>query len=96
MLDGVKSAYECRLLLVSSILGYGFSEPSLERTLERKPHFISDDGGVADPGAYYMGSGACLNSRKAPKTRCSSEAEPPPRGTAATRILAWPGVCLMT
>ncbi len=91
MLDGVKNAYECRLVSVSSILGYGFSEPSLERTLERKPHFISDDGGVADPGAYYLGSGACLNSRKVPKTRCSAKAELHPRGAAATRILDWPG-----
>ena len=67
MLDRVNNANECRLVSVSSILGYGFPEASLERALERKPHFIGVDGGSTDPGAYYLGSGECLNSRKAMK-----------------------------
>ena len=58
---------ECRLLAVSSILGYGFPESSLAAGLERKPHFIGVDGGSTDPGAFYLGSGECLNSRKAMK-----------------------------
>lgn len=58
---------ECRLLAVSSILGYGFPETSLAAGLERKPHFIGVDGGSTDPGAFYLGSGECLNSRKAMK-----------------------------
>ena len=58
---------ECRLLSVSSILGYGFPESSLAAGLERKPHFIGVDGGSTDPGAFYLGSGECLNSRKAMK-----------------------------
>src|SRR6185369_4012870 len=58
---------ECRLLSVSSILGYGFPETSLAAGLERKPHFIGVDGGSTDPGAFYLGSGECLNSRKAMK-----------------------------
>ena len=58
---------ECRLLSVSSILGYGFPESSLAGGLKRKPHFIGVDGGSTDPGAFYLGSGECLNSRKAMK-----------------------------
>ena len=58
---------ECRLLSVSSILGYGFPETSLQAGLERAPHYIGVDGGSTDPGAYYLGSGECLNSRKAMK-----------------------------
>ena len=58
---------ECRLLSVSSILGYGFAESSLAAGLERKPHFMGVDGGSIDPGAFYLGSGECLNSRKAMK-----------------------------
>lgn len=58
---------ECRLLSVSSILGYGFPEASLQAGLEREPHYIGVDGGSTDPGAYYLGSGECLNSRKAMK-----------------------------
>ena len=63
----MQNASECRLLSVSSILGYGFPETSLARALERKPHFIGVDGGSTDPGAFYLGSGECLNSRKAMK-----------------------------
>jgi hypothetical protein len=58
---------ECRLLSVSSILGYGFPEASLKAGIERAPHVIGVDGGSTDPGAYYLGSGECLNSRKAMK-----------------------------
>lgn len=58
---------ECRMLSVSSILGYGFPEASLKAGLEREPHYIGVDGGSTDPGAYYLGSGECLNSRKAMK-----------------------------
>ena len=58
---------ECRLLSVSSILGYGFPESSLAAGLERKPHFMGVDGGSTDPGAFYLGSRECLNSRKAMK-----------------------------
>ena len=63
----MQNTSECRLLSVSSILGYGFPETSLARALERKPHFIGVDGGSTDPGAFYLGSGECLNSRKAMK-----------------------------
>ncbi|OGA51978.1 MAG: hypothetical protein A3G24_14645, partial [Betaproteobacteria bacterium RIFCSPLOWO2_12_FULL_62_13] len=63
----LQKADECRLLSVSSILGYGFPEASLKTGIERSPHFIGVDGGSTDPGAYYLGSGECLNSRKAMK-----------------------------
>ena len=63
----MSTAGECRLLSVSSILGYGFPEASMEAGLARKPHYIGVDGGSTDPGAFYLGSGECLNSRKAMK-----------------------------
>ena len=44
---------ECRLLSVSSILGYGFPEKSLETGLARNPHFIGVDGG--DRGNVGLG-----------------------------------------
>jgi hypothetical protein len=52
---------ECRLLSVSSILGYGFPESSLKLAMERRPHFIGVDGGSTDPGPHYLGSGEPLN-----------------------------------
>ncbi|MBI3044439.1 MAG: acyclic terpene utilization AtuA family protein [Betaproteobacteria bacterium] len=55
------------MLSVSSILGYGFPDASLTAGLEHDPHFIGVDGGSTDPGAYYLGSGESLNSRKAMK-----------------------------
>lgn len=62
-----QNEHECRLLSVSSILGYGFPESSMKAGLAREPHYIGVDGGSTDPGAYYLGSGECLNSRKAMK-----------------------------
>ena len=52
------------MLSVSSILGYGFPEQSLRTALDHHhPHYIGVDGGSTDPGAYYLGSGRCLNQR---------------------------------
>ena len=62
-----EDTYECRMLSTSGLLGYGFPESSLKLALEREPHFIGVDGGSTDPGPYYLGSGECLNSRKAMK-----------------------------
>jgi hypothetical protein len=58
----VTQAHECRLLSVSSILGYGFPESSLKLAMEKRPHFIGVDGGSTDPGPHYLGSGEPLNS----------------------------------
>ena len=38
-------------------LGYGCDLPSLERALERDPHYIAIDAGTTDIGAYYLGTG---------------------------------------
>lgn len=53
---------EFRMLATSGLLGYGFPEASLKRGMECKPDIIGVDGGSTDPGAYYLGSGECLNS----------------------------------
>ena len=58
---------ECRMLSVSSILGYGFPETSLKAGLARNPHYVGVDGGSTDPGAFYLGSGKCLSAHKAMK-----------------------------
>ncbi len=51
------------MVSISSILGYGFPEQSLKAALDHHPHYIGVDGGSTDPGAYYLGSGKCLNQR---------------------------------
>ncbi|MGH7714359.1 MAG: acyclic terpene utilization AtuA family protein, partial [Vulcanimicrobiaceae bacterium] len=38
-------------------LGYGCDLPSIERALERDPHYIAIDAGTTDIGAYYLGTG---------------------------------------
>ena len=62
-----ETANECRMLSVSSILGYGCPEASLKVGIEHNSHFIGVDGGSTDPGAFYLRSRECLNSRKATK-----------------------------
>lgn len=39
------------------MLGYGFPEASLARSLDCAPAFIGADNGSTDPGPYYLGSG---------------------------------------
>lgn len=42
----------------TAILGYGFSDASMERALRQRPDFVAVDGGSSDPGPYYLGSDA--------------------------------------
>lgn len=49
------------------MLGTGFSEASLIRAMEARPHFIGCDAGSTDPGPYYLGSGRAQPSRAATK-----------------------------
>lgn len=58
---------EFRLLSTSGLLGYSFPEASLEAGLAREPNMIGVDGGSTDPGPHYLGSGKCVNSRRAMK-----------------------------
>jgi len=53
---------ELRILSPAGIIGYGFPEKSFEEGMRREPHFIGVDGGSADPGPYYLGSGKSFTS----------------------------------
>ena len=58
---------EVRALAASGMLGTGFSEASLDRAMEARPHFIGCDAGSSDPGPFYLGSGRPQASRAATK-----------------------------
>ena len=48
---------EIRYLSLCGMLGYGYSQQSLEYALSKNPDFIGVDAGSTDPGPYYLGSG---------------------------------------
>ena len=48
---------EIKYLSVCGMLGYGFPEEGLRRSLAEDLAFIGADGGSTDPGPYYLGSG---------------------------------------
>ena len=56
---------EIRALAATGMLGTGFSEESLTRAMEARPHFVGCDAGSSDPGPYYLGSGRAQPSRAA-------------------------------
>jgi hypothetical protein len=58
---------EIRALAATGMLGTGFSEASLDRAMEARPHFIGCDAGSSDPGPYCLGSGRVQASRAATK-----------------------------
>src|ERR671932_2886926 len=58
---------EIRAVAATGMLGSGFSQESLERAMQARPHFIGCDAGSSDPGPYYLGSGRPQPSRAASK-----------------------------
>jgi hypothetical protein len=56
-----------RIMAVSGMLGYGFTEDAFRRGLAMGLDLIACDGGSADPGPYYLGSGTAFVSRRAVK-----------------------------
>lgn len=58
---------EIRAVAATGMLGTGFSEASLDRAMQARPHFIGCDAGSSDPGPYYLGSGRPQPSRAATK-----------------------------
>ena len=58
---------ELRIVAPTPIVGYGFQESSLERTLQKDPHLIAADGGSTDPGPNYLGMGRAFVGRDAAK-----------------------------
>ncbi|MFA1820062.1 acyclic terpene utilization AtuA family protein [Virgibacillus oceani] len=59
--------FEIRAISTSGILGYGFPEESLERCIEKNPHFIACDAGSTDAGPHYLGSEESFVSRASVK-----------------------------
>ncbi|MEA4884001.1 MAG: acyclic terpene utilization AtuA family protein [Clostridia bacterium] len=65
------SKQEMKILSATGIVGYGFSEDSLRRGMERKPDVLGCDAGSTDPGPFYLGSGTAFVSREACKRDAS-------------------------
>ena len=56
-----------KLVALNGLLGYGYSQLSLENAFLDPPDFVGVDGGSSDPGPYYLGSGHSFTNRSAVK-----------------------------
>lgn len=56
-----------KIVSLSGIIGYGFSEVGLRRALDQNPDCLASDGGSTDPGPYYLGAGVSFTNRAATK-----------------------------
>lgn len=56
-----------KIIALSGLLGYGYSEEGLRKAFETPPDFVGVDGGSTDPGPYYLGSGQSFTDRSAVK-----------------------------
>ena len=59
---------EVRFVAAAGGLGStGIHAPSLQKSLECRPHFIACDAGTTDSGPFYLGSGAVAYSKESVK-----------------------------
>ncbi|MDO4564289.1 MAG: acyclic terpene utilization AtuA family protein [Clostridia bacterium] len=65
-----------KLLSLSGILGYGFSEEALKNAFIEPPDYVGVDGGSVDPGPYYLGKGVSFTTRDCVKRDVSLSLEP--------------------
>ena len=56
-----------KIVSLSGIIGYGYTEEGLKNALKQKIDIIGSDGGSSDPGPYYLGSGKSFTERNAVK-----------------------------
>ncbi len=56
-----------KIVALNGLLGYGYSEESLELAFSEKVDFLGVDAGSTDPGPYYLGSGTSFTDRNAVK-----------------------------
>ncbi|CAN5577663.1 acyclic terpene utilization AtuA family protein [soil metagenome] len=56
---------EIRFVAATGVLGVGVHEPSLDKALDAKPHFIAADAGTTDAGPFALGSGKAAFARDA-------------------------------
>ncbi len=56
-----------KIVALSGILGYGYSEEALKIAFSEKVDYLGVDAGSTDPGPYYLGSGKSFTNRDAVK-----------------------------
>ncbi len=56
-----------KIVALTGILGYGYSEEALNIAFSEKVDYIGVDAGSTDPGPYYLGSGISFTNRDAVK-----------------------------
>ena len=56
-----------KIVALCGLLGYGFSEESLNIAFSEKVDYVGVDAGSTDPGPYYLGSGKSFTDRGAVK-----------------------------
>ncbi|MBQ3072918.1 MAG: acyclic terpene utilization AtuA family protein [Oscillospiraceae bacterium] len=56
-----------KIVSLCGLLGYGYSEESLEAAFAEKVDYVGVDAGSTDPGPYYLGSGKSFTDRGAVK-----------------------------
>ena len=56
-----------KIVALTGLLGYGYSEEALEIAFSEKVDFLGVDAGSTDPGPYYLGSGKSFTDRAAVK-----------------------------
>ena len=52
-----------KIVALTGILGYGYSEEALEIAFSEKVDYVGVDAGSTDPGPYYLGSGKSFTNR---------------------------------
>ena len=63
----VKGGINMKIVALCGLLGYGYSEESLNIAFEEKVDYVGVDAGSSDPGPYYLGSGKSFTDRNAVK-----------------------------
>lgn len=56
-----------KIVALTGILGYGYSEEALNIAFSEKVDYIGVDAGSTDPGPYYLGNGTSFTNRDAVK-----------------------------
>lgn len=56
-----------KIVALNGLLGYGYSEESLNIAFSEKVDYLGVDAGSTDPGPYYLGSGKSFTDRSAVK-----------------------------
>ena len=56
-----------KIVALCGLLGYGYSEESLESAFAEKVDYVGVDAGSTDPGPFYLGNGTSFTDRNAVK-----------------------------